>query len=424
LAVTTEKAPKTVPTAFEMAVQQLDTAAEILHLEPRLWARLRKPKRVVKVSIPFEDRDGNTHVLDGYRSYHNDWRGPTKGGIRFHPQVSEDEVTALAVWMTWKCAVMNLPYGGAKGGVVCDPSKFTLEDLERLTRRYTFELARFFGPHVDIPAPDVNTNQQTMAWIMDTYSILNGHTVTGVVTGKPIALGGSLGRKEATGFGCIMAVVRALEKLGWSNQGLTVVVQGFGNVGSYAALAAYRHDMKVVAVSDVNGGIFKDDGLNIPKLMEYVKENGTVLGFTDTDEITNEELLELKCDILIPAALEAQITRENAPNIKARMIAEAANGPVTPDADNILFENGIFQIPDILCNAGGVTVSYFEWVQNFYELRWSFEQVMEELERMMYESFDAVFEISQKRKLHMRTAAYLLALERVSEAGRLRGMFP
>lgn len=412
-------------TSFDMAIAQLDAAAAPMHLEDHIWARLRKCKMVVSLSVPIERDNGKVEVFDGFRSYHNDWRGPTKGGIRFHPGVNIDEVKALSVWMTWKCAVVDIPFGGAKGGVVCDPGALSRREMEKLTRRFAFELSPFISPMKDVPAPDMGTNPQTMAWIMDTYSILHGYSVTGVVTGKPLAIGGTSGRLEATGEGVAGCTLLALKEMGANKDAMTCAIQGFGNVGSNTALALRREGVKVAAVSDVFGGLYNPKGLDVPALAEYARGNkGSIQGFKGADAVTNEELLELPVDILIPAALENAISLSNANKIRAKVIVEAANGPVTPAADLILYAKNIFIVPDILANAGGVTVSYFEWVQNFSAIRWSRDRVLGELKRVMAESFSDVMEIAKREKVNTRMAAYILALSRVAEAGRIRGLFP
>ena len=416
---------KSTPTRnpFEVAQRQFDIAAEMLELEDGIRLKLRVPRRALIVSVPFEMDDGSWQVVQGYRVQHDVSRGPAKGGIRFHPQVTLDEVKALAAWMTWKCAVVNLPYGGAKGGIEVDPKKLSNHELERMTRRYTNEIAIIIGPEKDIPAPDVYTDAQVMAWIMDTFTMRQGFASPGVVTGKPISLGGSLGRREATARGCTYAIEEACKHLGKPLQGMTVAIQGYGNAGSIAHDLLHARGAKVIAVSDSKGGVTSSRGLDPKVVQAYKKDAGSVVGLPGADRIGNNELLELKVDILIPAALENQITEVNAPRIKPRIIAEAANGPTTPDADPILHENGVFLIPDILANAGGVTVSYFEWVQDLANYFWTEEEVNQKLETIMRRSFQDVAAIAEKHHTHNRTAAYMLGVGRVAEATRLRGLY-
>lgn len=408
----------------EAALQQLAETAERIGLADAIHRKLSYPKRILTVSIPTAMDDGSERVFTGYRVQHSMERGPCKGGIRYHPDVTLDEVIALAMWMTWKCAVVNIPYGGAKGGVICSPKEMSQRELERMTRRFTMELFPIIGPEVDIPAPDVYTNAQVMAWIMDTYSMNKGYVVPGVVTGKPIELGGSLGRETATARGCAFCVVAALKALNMPAEGARVAIQGFGNAGSYAALFAEEFGGKVVAASDSQGGIYCADGLSVRALMDHKLGTGTVLGFDNCDQITNAELLELDCDVLIPAALENVITEENAPRIRAKIIAEAANGPTTPQAQPILDDHGIFVIPDILANAGGVTVSYFEWVQSLQAIYWSAEDVDRRLREIMMNAFDAVYKEAQDRKVNMRDAAFNIGVGRVAKAQMLRGIYP
>lgn len=381
-------------------------------------------QRELTVNFPVEMDDGSVKVFTGYRVQHNNGPGPSKGGIRYHQLVTLSEVKALAMFMTWKCAVVGLPYGGAKGGVCVNPKLLSQNELQNLTRRFTAEIQVFIGPNQDIPAPDVNTDPQVMAWIMDTYSMNIGYSVPSVVTGKPLGLGGSPGRNEATGRGCIYVAEEAAQTAGFSLSDSTVVVQGFGNVGSAAALIAQEHGARVIAVSDVRGGIYNPNGLNIPAVVAHVKETGSVVGYSDADFLTNEELLELPCDILIPAALENQITRQNAADIRARMIVEAANGPTTPDADEILNDRGIIVVPDILANAGGVTVSYFEWVQGMQWLPWTIDEVNARLRTIMQESYSRVYAQSRERDVDLRTGAMCYAVDRVAEFTRLRGIYP
>jgi len=409
---------------FEIAAAQFDTAAEHLKLEPWLRAVLKAPKRQLIVSIPTKMDDGSIHVFEGYRVQHSMARGPAKGGIRYHPNVTLDEVKALASWMTWKCAVVNIPYGGGKGGVVCDPKKMSIRELENMTRRYAFEISIIIGPERDIPAPDVYTNAQTMAWIMDTYSMTAGETVLGVVTGKPLPVGGSQGRNEATARGCQYVIREACKERSISLKGAKVAVQGFGNAGSIAARLLSEDGAFIIAVSDSGGGLYNSKGLNMSQVLAHKAKTGALKGFAEADRISNEKLLELECDVLVPAALENQITQENASRIRAQIVAEAANGPTTPGADTILHKNGIFLIPDILANAGGVTVSYFEWVQSLQSFFWEETQVNQHLEKIMTRSFQEVLAIAKKYNVHMRTAAYILAVGRVAEATRIRGIYP
>jgi len=420
--MTTEQAVRI--NAWEVAQRQFDLAAERLNLDPGLRAILREPRRALTVHFPVKMDDGTVRVFTGYRVQHNLGRGPAKGGIRYHQDVTLDEVKALAMWMTWKCAVVGIPYGGGKGGVIVDPKKLSIKEVEALTRRYTTEISVLIGPERDIPAPDVNTNAQVMAWMMDTYSMHVGYTVPGVVTGKPISLGGSEGRNEATARGCVFTIVDAAAHLGMELAGATVVVQGFGNAGSIAAQLMEDEGSTVIAVSDTGGAIVKRDGLDVDRVVAWKKEHGTVVGFPGSATITNAELLELPCDILIPAALENQITGANAGRVKARIVAEAANGPTTPEADEILHANGVFMIPDILANAGGVTVSYFEWVQDLNRDHWSEAIVNAKLKEIMDRSFAEVLSMAENASVDMRTAAYLVAVKRVADTTALRGLYP
>jgi glutamate dehydrogenase (NAD(P)+) len=421
--MTTEQAAPPI-NPWRVAQAQFDLAAERLNLDPGLRKVLREPRRELTVHFPVKMDDGSVQVFTGYRVQHNLGRGPAKGGIRYHQDVSLDEVKALAMWMTWKCAVVGIPYGGGKGGVIVDPKKLSMKELEGLTRRYATEISILIGPEKDIPAPDVNTNAQTMAWIMDTYSMHNGYTVPAVVTGKPIALGGSEGRNEATARGAVYCVVEAAAHLGLDLRRATVAVQGFGNAGSIAARLIRDEGATVVAVSDSTGGIHNPAGLDIDRVIAWKREHGTVQGFPGTTDISNAELLEVDCDVLIPAALENQITAHNAGNIRARVVAEAANGPTTPEADEILYRNGVFTIPDILCNAGGVTVSYFEWVQDLNRDFWNESEVNEKLKGIMVRAFRDTLMMSLKETVNMRTAAYLLAVQRVADATAMRGLYP
>jgi glutamate dehydrogenase (NAD(P)+) len=421
--MTTEPVAATI-NPWHVAQRQFDLAADRLDLDPGLRRVLREPRRELTVHFPVKMDDGSVQVLTGYRVQHNLGRGPAKGGIRYHQDVSLDEVKALAMWMTWKCAVVGIPYGGGKGGVVVDPKQLSLKELEGLTRRFTTEIEVLIGPERDIPAPDVNTNAQVMAWIMDTYSMHVGHTVPGVVTGKPISLGGSEGRNEATARGCVYTVVEASRHLGLDLRRATVAVQGFGNAGSIAARLMQAEGSTVIAVSDSAGGIRNLNGLDIDRVIGWKKEHGTVMGFPGSESISNADVLETPCDVLIPAALENQITERNAGRIQARIVAEAANGPTTPEADQILFEKGVFLIPDILCNAGGVTVSYFEWVQDLNRDHWSEAVVNAKLKDIMVRAFGEVRDLTLRNDTDMRTGAYLLAVHRVAEATSMRGLYP
>ena len=411
--------------SYEIAKKQVDIATKYLDLDPGSVEKLKHTKRELIVHFPVKMDDDSLRMFTGYRVQHNVSRGPAKGGIRYHPSVDLDEVRALAMWMTWKSAVVNIPFGGAKGGVQCNPKEMSLHEIEHLTRRFTWEISLLLGPEQDIPAPDVYTNPQVMAWMMDTYSILKGYSVPGVVTGKPIELGGSLGRFEATGRGVVITALEALKFLNKPIEGAKVAIQGCGNVGGVAAKHFDRLGAKVMAISDSMRGIYNEKGLDLQRILEYkAKYQCFVCEKKEESEITNQELLELDCDILVPAAIENQITEKNAPRIKAKIIVEGANGPTTPEADEILNEKGIFIVPDILANAGGVTVSYFEWVQNLQELIWSEEEVLERLMRIMQRSFREVLEISLSKKIPMRIAALVLGIGRVAEATRLRGIYP
>ncbi len=409
---------------FESMMERFRFAAEILQLEEGMFQYLASPVKQVIVSVPVVMDTGKIQVFEGFRVIHDNVLGPSKGGIRFAPDVSLEEVKALAAWMTWKCAVVNVPFGGAKGGIRCDPKKLSKGELERLTRRYTANLLEVFGPDRDIPAPDMNTDEQVMAWIMDTYSMNSLKTETAVVTGKPIILGGSQGRKQATGRGVVTVTLAALSKIGLMPNKTTVVVQGFGNVGSVSAELMYEQGAKVIAISDISGGYINKNGIDIPDAIEYMNENDRTLeGYPDAEKISNNELLELECDVLIPAAKEDQIGRHNAEKIKARVVAEGANGPVTANADSILENKGIMVIPDILANAGGVTVSYFEWVQDRHGYFWTEERVNRRLNRMMRSSFDNLYAVGEKHNITMRQAAYVYAIDRVAETLKLRGIY-
>jgi glutamate dehydrogenase/leucine dehydrogenase len=410
---------------FETAKRQIDIVADMLEINGGVREILKHPKREMTVNFPVRMDDGSSRVFTGHRVQYNMARGPCKGGIRYHPQVSLDEVRALAAWMTWKCAVVNIPYGGAKGGVICDPKHMSMGELERLTRRYASEISSIIGPEIDIPAPDVYTDSQTMAWIMDTYSMQKGYSVPGVVTGKPISLGGSEGRGEATGRGCAYVVREAAKDVGVRVKGGSVAVQGFGNAGNVAANILHdEQGAKIVAASDSKGGIYKADGFNPHAVEEHKKKTGSVVGFPGAKSISNEEVLETKADILIPAALENQITGKNADKISAKIVGEAANGPTVPEADKVLFEKKVVVLPDILANAGGVTVSYFEWAQDIQGYYWALTEVNQRLEQVMIRSYNDVHKVATDRKVHHRTAAYVVAIQRVVDAMRIRGIYP
>ncbi len=409
---------------YEIARQQFTIAADHLGLDTGLRKVLMAPKRELIVNFPVQMDDGSVDVFTGYRVQHNLARGPAKGGIRYHPQVNLDEIRALAMWMTWKCATVNIPFGGAKGGVIVDPKKLSLYEIENLTRRYTTEISLLIGPDTDIPAPDVNTNAQTMAWIMDTYSMHKGYSVSAVVTGKPLNIGGAEGRNEATGRGVQYVTRQAARIRNLNLQDAKLVVQGFGNAGSIGAKLLVEDGANLVAASDSQGGIYNPKGLDIRSILAYKGEHGTLVGFPNAEQVTNQQLLELPCDILIPAALENQINADNATRIQAKIIAEAANGPTTPEADKVLFDRGIFLLPDILANAGGVTVSYFEWVQDLQSFFWSEEETNKRLLQIMTRAFDDVYALAQEKKVAMRTAAYILAVGRVAEASKIRGIYP
>ncbi len=409
--------------AYQIALEQFDRAAAKLKLDPNIAEILRHPKRQLTVSIPIRMDDGTVKVFDGFRVQHNLARGPAKGGIRYHPDVTLDEVKALAMWMTWKCATVNIPYGGAKGGVICDPKRMSLGEKERLTRRYTHEILPIIGPERDIPAPDVYTDAQTMAWIMDTYSTTLGYSSLSVVTGKPVELGGTKGRHDATGRGVMYAVEEACRWLKMPLKDACVAVQGFGNVGHVAAQMLYDKGARIIGITDSKGGAFNPKGIDPYEALKY-KGGGSVEGMPGTSAISNAEILEADCDVLVPAALENQIVETNAPRVRAKIVAEGANGPVTPVADRILFEKNVFLIPDVLCNAGGVTVSYFEWVQDLQGFFWDEDQVNTQLERVMKRAFLEVNETAIREKVDRRTAAYMVAVKRVAEATRVRGLFP
>lgn len=410
---------------FSVALKQLDEASKIIGIDKGMHDVLAQPKRILIVSIPTRMDNDEIHVFTGFRSQHNDARGPFKGGIRYHPQVSIDEVKALSMWMTWKCAIANIPYGGGKGGIICNPKQMSTGELERMTRRYAYAIADIIGPHTDIPAPDVYTGGKEMSWIMDTYSALKGNFVQPeVITGKPLAIGGSLGRNEATGRGLSFTVREAAKKLGINLRAATVAVQGFGNAGQFAAQLLEEMGSKVVAVSDSQGGISNENGISIGSVRAHKEKTGSVVGFPGSKSVSNEEILETDCTILIPAALENQITKNNAANVSAKLVAEAANGPTTPEADEILHKNKIMVIPDVLANSGGVTVSYFEWLQNLRREYWTEEQVNSMLDEKMTEAFSDVYDTHDKYQVNMRKASIALAVGRVTEAIKTRGLWP
>jgi len=403
---------------------EFNEAADILNLDDGIRERLSHPRRILIVSCPINRDDGSVKSFEGYRVQYNITRGPAKGGIRFHPEVDLNETVALAALMTWKCAVVNIPYGGAKGGVQVDPSKLSIGEIENLTRRYTWEISPMIGPEKDIPAPDMNTSERHMAWIMDTYSIIKGYSVPGVVTGKPISIGGSAGRREATGRGVVYSIIEAAEELGLNLQEKKAAVQGFGNVGSVAARLLSQAGARIVAVSDVRGGIYAKRGLDIDKVLAYTEKNTYLEGYPNADAITNEELVTCDCDILIPAALGGQITKDNAPNVKAKMIVEGANGPLTNEADKILNQKGVFIIPDILANAGGVVVSYFEWVQDLQAFFWHEKEINDKLRSIMRNAYRSVRALAKEKNVSNRMAALMLGIGRVAECARIRGLRP
>jgi glutamate dehydrogenase (NAD(P)+) len=408
---------------FAAMLQEFDEAARLLKLEPGIWKILTHPKRQIVVSCPIQMDNGEIEVFTGYRVQYNITLGPAKGGIRYHPDVSLDEVTALAAWMTWKCAIAHIPFGGGKGGIVCDPTRMSRRELEALTRRYVAEIIDAIGPEKDVPAPDVNTNEQVMAWVMDTYSMHVGHTETAVVTGKPVELGGSLGRRDATGRGVMIVTREAAKHLGKDLSGASIAIQGFGNVGSVSADLLAKAGATIVAITDYRGGVYNENGLDVPKMLDYAKEHKTIDGFPGGESLGNEDLFRLDADVLIPAALENQITVANAHEIRAKIVIEAANCPTTPEANNVLHDRGIFVVPDILANSGGVTVSYFEWVQDRYGYFWEESDVNDRLEKKMHEAFHDVLQTSIKYKVDMRTAAYIVAIGRVGTVTKMRGMY-
>ncbi len=409
---------------FEIAMRNFDTAADRLGINENMRNRIKHPVRALIVSIPVRMDDGSVRRFEGYRVQHSTMRGPAKGGVRYHPQVNLDEVKALATWMTWKCAISGIPFGGGKGGICCNPKEMSPAELERMTRRYIIEIMPIIGPEKDIPAPDVYTNAQTMAWMMDTFSMNKGYAVPGIVTGKPLEIGGSLGREFATARGTVYTVESGAKYIGLDLSKATCAVQGFGNAGSNAARLISELGTKVVAVSDSQGGIFSSKGLDIDAVIQHKKETGSVIGFAGAEDISNEELLIIDCDVLIPAALENVLTEKNAADVKAKIIAEAANGPTTPEADKILEEKNVFIIPDILANAGGVTVSYFEWVQNVQHLFWKEEEINERLRTIMDVAFKSVIEYKEKYNVYMRIAANMLGINRVAQAAKVRGLYP
>jgi glutamate dehydrogenase/leucine dehydrogenase len=410
---------------FEVALEQLDEAAKLINLDKGLHQILAHPKRVLTVSLPVKLDNNEIRVFTGFRSQHNDARGPYKGGIRYHPQVTIDEVKALSMWMTWKCAIADIPFGGGKGGIICDPKQMSDLELERMTRRYAYAIADIIGPHTDIPAPDVYTGGKEMAWIMDTYSALKGNYVQPeLITGKPLAIGGSLGRNEATGRGLSFTVREAAKMLKLDMRTSTVAVQGFGNAGQFAAVLLEEQGAKVIAVSDSKGGLQNRNGIDIEALRKHKEKKGTIVGFSEGKSISNEEVLETDCTILVPAALENQITKKNAAKISAKVVAEAANGPTTPDADEILYKNKTLLIPDVLANGGGVTVSYFEWLQNLRREYWSESQVNDMLDRNITKAFSDVYTTHERYQVNMRKASTLLAINRVVDAIKIRGLWP
>lgn len=409
---------------YQMAVSQFNQAADLLHLDPNIRKRLIAPKRALLVSVPVAMDDGHVEVFQGYRVHHDCTLGPSKGGVRYHPDVTLGEICALAMWMTWKCALVGLPFGGAKGGVNCDPATFSRKELQRLTRRYTSEILVMIGPEIDIPAPDIGTNEQIMAWMMDTYSQHKGYSVPGIVTGKPLSIGGSMGRNAATGQGLVYILAEALKQKNTSLAGKEVVIQGFGNVGFNTAEILFKEGCKIVGISDAFSGLYDPKGLSISKLIEHVKKEKVVDGFPEGEKITNEDLFSLKCDVVIPAAISNQITHKNAKKLQCSIVLEGANGPTSLEADVILRDRGIWVIPDILANAGGVTVSYFEWVQGMQNFFWKEKEVMEKLKEVMTGAFLNVFETARKEKVDLRTAALMLGIKKISDAYLARGLFP
>ena len=409
---------------YAAALQQFDKAARYLDLNPGLAAYLRLPKRELTVNFPVEMDDGSVRVFTGYRVHHSAALGPTKGGLRYHPSVSLDDTRALAMWMTWKCAVLGIPYGGAKGGVVCAPRELSVRELENLTRRYATEISVLMNPQGDIPAPDVGTGEREMAWIMDTYSMHHGYSVPAVVTGKPLAIGGSLGRREATGRGVMLTTLEALKRKRITIKGARVAVQGFGKVGAPAAYLTQERGAKIIAVSDAQGGVYHPGGLACRELVRHADQHGTVSGYPGAEPISNADLLQLECDVLMLCALENQVTAANAPSVRARIIAEGANGPLTPEADELLIDRGVFIIPDVLCNGGGVSVSYFEWVQGLQSFFWTEDEINERLRQIMVRGFHQVSRLAHEKRVDNRTASQILAIERVAAAMTQRGIYP
>ncbi|OGW59453.1 MAG: glutamate dehydrogenase [Nitrospirae bacterium RBG_16_64_22] len=416
--------PEFDTTTYRMAMAQFDQAAARMDLDPNVRARLKKPSRSLIVHMPIRMDDGTVRVFEGYRVQHDNSLGPTKGGIRYHPEVNLGEVAALAMWMTWKCALVGLPYGGAKGGVRCDPKAMSRQELQRMTRRYTAEIYPIIGPDQDIPAPDVGTNAQTMAWMMDTYSMQRGYAVHGVVTGKPVGIGGSLGRDEATGRGVFVCVMEAMKRLGIEPKGSTAAVQGFGNVGGHAARILHENGVNVVAVSDSHGGIRNARGLPVPEVLAHKEKTGRVEGFPNAEPVSNEELLTLPCTVLVPAALSEAVTEKNAHGVKCRILAEGANGPTTLEADKILEDKGVLILPDILANSGGVTVSYFEWVQSHQMYFWKLPEIRERMADILSSAFERVYETHLRTKMDMRMAALTTGIQAIADAHRLRGLYP
>jgi len=409
---------------YKMALAQFEQAAEKLNLDPNLRKRFTHPKRALMVNIPIRMDDTRVEVFHGYRVHHDTTLGPSKGGIRFHPDVTLGEVSALAMWMTWKCALMGLPFGGAKGGVRCDPHALSWNELQRLTRRFTAEIIQFIGPEIDVPAPDIGTNEQVMAWMMDTFSQFKGYSIPGIVTGKPINIGGSLGRIEATGRGVVYCILEAMQHLNMQPEGRSIVIQGFGNVGYHTAQILYEKGCRIICVSDVKSGIYNPNGIDISALKQHIAQHEYIEGFPGGDEISNTDLLELSCDVLVPAALSEQITFENADRISCKILAEAANGPTTLEADEILQDKGLFLIPDVLANAGGVTVSYFEWVQGLQNFFWKEAEINERLHDIVTVAFRNVLRVSLSEKVDMRLAALMLSVRKITEAKLARGLFP
>ena len=409
---------------YAAALQQFDKALQYVDINPGIVAHLRLPKRELTVNFPVEMDDGSVRAFTGYRVHHNIALGPTKGGLRYHPAVSLDEIRALAMWMTWKCAVLGIPYGGAKGGVVCDPQDLSVRELENLTRRYATEISVLMNPQGDIPAPDVGTGEREMAWIMDTYSMHHGYSVPAVVTGKPLVIGGSLGRREATGRGVMITTLEALKRRKISIEGARVAVQGFGKVGAPAAYLTQERGARIIAVSDGGGGVYNPSGLACRELLRYARQHGTVSGYPQAEPISNAELLQLECEVLMPCALENQITAANAGAVRAQIVAEGANGPLTPEADEMLISRGVSIIPDVLCNAGGVSVSYFEWVQGLQSFFWTEDEINERLRQIMVRGFQQVSRLAREKRIDSRTASQVLAIERVAAAMTQRGIYP